>query len=188
MVVGSTLVLFHISDSLLGIFTWIFNQHCKHNIFKTKQISSFKSMTPTDFSISEWLYSSSHPGLQTCCYLCFFSTLFPTVNQSPSQSQFSSPTCLPVLLPLFSSHCHQSKSAPHHLYLDHLSSLTAFYTSKIFYTVLSNWHSKYQLCWPAMEFMSMYLSSLIPYHPLTLPGTVPDHDLYLPISLHAFII
>lgn len=88
-------------------------------------------------NIYEWSYSPSHPGLKACCHLCFLSTLFPAVHQKPSQSQFGSPVCLSVLS-LFSSHCHQGKSDPHHPYLDHCSSFTAFHTSQVFYTVLSS--------------------------------------------------
>ena len=83
-------------------------------------ISFLKSMTVADFSISVSDPTHlSHPGLQTCCRLCFFSTLFPTVT---SQRQFSSPVCLSVLCPLVYCNRHQTTSVPLPLCLDYSSS------------------------------------------------------------------
>lgn len=113
---GSTLVLFYISNCCLGISFKCSTRTANPTCSNPGKSPFFKSMTAADFSVSVSDQTHlSHPGLQTYCRLCFFSAFFPTVT---SQSPFSSPAGLSVLS-LVCGNRHQSTSVLLPLCLDY---------------------------------------------------------------------
>ena len=137
-------------------------------MFKTKQMSTFKSW-PQLLSQLLWvilfIYSPEFESLLSSLFHLYLIPNSPSVTKSE---------------PIHLSNVHQSclyscpsatrvKSDPHHPYLDHCISPSAFHTSTQYYptSVLSN-----TCWWLALESTLTYVSCLISCPHPTLPGIV----------------